>query len=188
MKSCPCLLASLSVFLLIGTGCSTIPRPTTSLQQAGSGNGSYWNGDGMVGRPAVRISLSEQRAYFYKGGSLAGVSLISTGREGRDTVTGDFHVIQKDKNHESSLFGAYVDANGKVIQKDVDTSKDAMPQGAHYNGAKMPNFMRITAGTGMHEGYLPGYPASHGCIRMPALMAEAFFRSVAVGTPVSIQP
>ena len=52
----------------------------------------------------------------------------------------------------------------------------------------MPNFMRISAATGMHEGFLPGYPASHGCIRMPALMAEAFFRSVAVGTPVSIQP
>jgi len=142
----------------------------------------------MVGRPAVRISISEQRAYFYKGGQLAGVSPISSGREGRGTVTGNFHVIQKDKNHESSLFGEYVDASGKVIQKDVDTGKDAMPRGAHYNGAKMPNFMRIVAGIGMHEGFLPGYPASHGCIRMPALMAEAFFRSVTVGTPVSIQP
>ena len=142
----------------------------------------------MVGRPAVRISISEQRAYFYKGSQLAGVSLISSGREGRDTVTGNFHVIQKDKNHESSLFGEYVNASGKVIQKDVDTGKDALPKGAHYKGAKMPNFMRIVAGIGMHEGFLPGYPASHGCIRMPALMAEAFFRSVTVGTPVSIQP
>ncbi len=119
----------------------------------------------------------------YKGSQLAGVSLISSGREGRNTVTGNFHIIQNDKNHESSLFGEYVDTSGKVIQKDVDTGKDALPRGAHYNGAKMPNFMRIVAGIGMHEGFLSGYPASHGCIRLPALMAEAFFRSVAVGTP-----
>ena len=188
MKSCPCLLPPLAAFVLIGSGCSTLSRPPVSQQAAGSRNVSYWNGDAMVGRPAVRISISEQRAYFYKGGQLAGVSLISSGREGRDTVTGNFHIIQKDKSHKSSLFGQYVDANGKVIQNDVDTGKDSMPQGAHYNGAKMPNFMRINAGIGMHEGFLPGYPASHGCIRMPALMAEAFFRSVAVGTPVSIQP
>lgn len=76
-----------------------------SMQGAGSGNVSYWNGDGMVGRPAVRISISEQRAYFYKGGQLAGVSLISSGRAGRETVTGNFHIIQKDKHHESSMFG-----------------------------------------------------------------------------------
>lgn len=194
MKSNICPLVWLTVFLLIGTGCSTDPRLSGSLQGAGSmqgagsGNVSYWNGDGMVGSPAVRISISEQRAYFYKGGQLAGVSLISSGRAGRETVTGNFHIIQKDKHHESSMFGEYVDASGKVIQTNVDTGKDAMPRGAHYNGAKMPNFMRIVAGIGMHEGILPGYPASHGCIRMPALMAEAFFRSAAVGTPVSIQP
>ena len=57
-----------------------------------------------------------------------------------------------------------------------------------FDGADMPYFMRIVGGTGMHEGYLPGYPASHGCIRMPGPMAEAFFRSVSVGTPVTIEP
>jgi len=51
----------------------------------------------------------------------------------------------------------------------------------------MPYFMRIVGGTGMHEGFLPGYPASHGCIRMPSFMAEAFFRNVAVGTPVKVE-
>jgi lipoprotein-anchoring transpeptidase ErfK/SrfK len=50
----------------------------------------------------------------------------------------------------------------------------------------MPYFMRIVGGIGMHAGYLPGYPASHGCIRMPEFMAENFFRSVSVGTPVTI--
>ena len=50
----------------------------------------------------------------------------------------------------------------------------------------MPYFMRIVGGIGMHAGYLPGYPASHGCIRMPEFMAENFFNSVSVGTPVTI--
>ena len=142
----------------------------------------------MTGSPTVRISLSRQRAYFYTGGQLAGVSRISSGREGRNTVTGSFHIIQKDRDHVSSLFGDYVDANGTVLQKEVDSSKDHKPKGAKFDGAKMPNFMRIVGGTGMHEGYLPGYPASHGCIRMPGFMAAAFFRSVEVGTPVSIEP
>ena len=47
----------------------------------------------------------------------------------------------------------------------------------------MPFFMRITGGVGMHEGYLPGYPASHGCIRMPGKMAEIFFYQRRVGHP-----
>jgi lipoprotein-anchoring transpeptidase ErfK/SrfK len=50
----------------------------------------------------------------------------------------------------------------------------------------MPYFMRIVDGVGMHAGYLPGYPASHGCIRMPEFMAENFFKTVSPGTPVTI--
>ncbi len=142
----------------------------------------------MHGRPSVKIHLSEQRAYFYKGGRLAGVSQISSGREGLSTITGDFHLIEKDRTHASSLFGKYVDANGDVLKEDVNTARDVMPEGARYVGASMPFWMRIVDGTGMHEGWLPGYPASHGCIRLPRAMAEAFFDSVEVGTPVSILP
>ncbi|MDI1310664.1 L,D-transpeptidase family protein [Prosthecobacter sp.] len=149
---------------------------------------SFWDGDSMRGSPSIRISLSQQRAFFYKGGQLAGVSPISSGREGLDTVTGKFKITQKDIDHVSSLFGDYVDADGNVIQKDVDTSKDPKPKGAIYDGARMPYFMRIVGGTGMHEGYLPGYAASHGCIRMPGHMAAAFFHSVELGTPVSVEP
>lgn len=185
IPSCPRLFAAAFVWLLVGVGCSSPPpaafNPATDTD-------SYWNGDAMTGSPSVRISLSRQLAYFYKGGQLAGVSRISSGREGLDTVTGSFHIIQKDKDHVSSLFGDYLDANGAVLQKEVDTSKDPKPKGAVYDGARMPNFMRIVGGTGMHEGYLPGYAASHGCIRMPANMAAAFFRSLEVGTPVSIEP
>jgi lipoprotein-anchoring transpeptidase ErfK/SrfK len=155
-------------------------------RRANFDNVSYWDGDGAPGAPSVRISLSEQRAYFYKGGQLVGVSIISTGREGFGTPTGSWGLQQKDLNHKSSLYGDYVDGNGGIIRKDVDTSKDKRPPGAIFDGAKMPFFMRIHGGVGMHEGFLPGYPASHGCIRMPGFMAEKFFHNVSVGTPVTI--
>lgn len=171
-----------AALLWMSAGCAEPPPPPVAQEQ------SFWNGDNMTGSPFVRISLSKQRAFFYKDGQLAGVSEISSGREGRNTVTGNFRILEKDIDHVSSLFGDYVDANGAVIQKDVDTSKDPKPPGAYYDGARMPYFMRIVGGTGMHEGYLPGYPASHGCIRMPGFMAAAFYRSVKVGTPVSIEP
>ena len=154
--------------------------------QPGYDDVSYWEGDGVPGPPHVIIRLGEQRAYFYKGHTLVGISTISTGREGYDTPLGKFHIIQKDKDHVSSRFGDYDDANGNILMKEIDRDKDPMPPGAVYDGAKMPYFMRIVGGTGMHEGFLPGYPASHGCIRMPGFMAQAFFRSVEIGTPVEI--
>ena len=154
--------------------------------QPGYDDVSYWEGDGVPGPPHVIIRLGEQRAYFYKGHTLVGISTISTGREGYDTPLGKFHIIQKDKDHVSSRFGDYDDANGNILMKEIDRDKDPMPPGAVYDGAKMPYFMRIVGGTGMHEGFLPGYPASHGCIRMPGFMAQAFFRSVELGTPVQI--
>ena len=141
-------------------------------------NVSYWDGEGVPGKPSVKISLGEQRAYFYKGEQLVGVSIISTGREGFGTPTGSWKLQQKDLDHKSSLYGDYVDGNGGIIKKDVDTSKDPRPPGAIFDGAKMPFFMRIHGGVGMHEGFLPGYPASHGCIRMPGFMAEKFFNNV----------
>ena len=147
---------------------------------------SYWDGDGVSGRPSVTIFLNEQRAYFYKGDQLVGVSQVSAGREGHDTPPGTYKIIQKDPNHASSLYGDYADAMGNVVQKDVEHGKDPIPPGAHFVGAPMPYFMRITGGVGMHQGYLPGYPASHGCIRMPGKMAQIFYNNVDVGTPVTV--
>ena len=147
---------------------------------------SYWDGDGVSGKPSVKISLGEQKAYFYKSGQLVGISQLSTGREGMGTTTGSFKIIQKDQNHVSSQYGDYVDSADNVVVANVDVGKDPKPPGTHFKGAPMPYFMRIVGGTGMHAGYLPGYPASHGCIRMPEFMAENFFRNVSVGTPVTI--
>jgi hypothetical protein len=150
-------------------------------------NVSYWDGDGVQGSPFILIRLSEQRAYFYKGSQLVGVSTISTGREGWDTPTGKFKVLQKSKDHVSSIYGDYVDAaTGEPVKKDIDRRIDKMPKGAKYDGAKMPYFIRFTGGVGMHTGFLPGYAASHGCIRMPDFMASAFFNNVDLKTPVEV--
>ena len=185
-------------FLFFVSGCGEDPRFSAKTQYLGGAYGnapaapshdnvSYWDGDEIQGKPSIRISLGEQRAYFYKSGVLVGVSQLSTGREGLNTPYGHFSIIQKDVNHVSSLFGDYVDSAGNVVVPNVDVTKDPKPPGAHFRGTPMPYFMRIVAGTGMHAGYLPGYPASHGCIRMPEFMAENFFKSVSTGTPVTIR-
>jgi lipoprotein-anchoring transpeptidase ErfK/SrfK len=191
------VLAAVSTILL--SGCGEDPRFSTQTQYLGGvygpgpvsaaapqDNVSYWDGDEMNGKPSVKISLGEQRAYFYKGGKLAGISQLSTGREGLNTPIGKFAIQQKDVNHVSTKYGDYVDAGDNVVKPNVELGKDPMPPGSHFKGAPMPFFMRIHGGVGMHAGYLPGYPASHGCIRMPEFMAEEFFKSVGVGTPVTI--
>lgn len=163
------------------TGESTLTQPSSGYDPI-----SYWDGDGIEGPPLIKIYLQEQRAYFYKGDQLVGVSQVSAGREGHNTPKGIYKIIQKDKDHTSNAYGNYVDAMGNVIQKDVQLGKDSKPPGAIFNGAPMPFFMRIVGGVGMHKGYLPGYAASHGCIRMPGKMAETFFNNVDIGTPVQI--
>jgi lipoprotein-anchoring transpeptidase ErfK/SrfK len=190
------VIAYVGLVLLVAA-CGEDPRYSARTQYLGGVYGgteggpprdtvSYWDGDSVNGSPSVKISLGEQRAYFYKGGVLVAVSQLSTGREGLNTPLGHFKITQKDKDHVSSLFGDYVDSGGNVVVPNVDVTKDPKPPGAHFRGTPMPYFMRIVSGTGMHAGYLPGYPASHGCIRMPEFMAEDFFRSVSVGTPVTI--
>lgn len=149
---------------------------------------SYWDGDGIPGKPSVKIILAEQRAYFYKGGQLVGISQLSTGREGKDTPMGKFKIIQKDPDHASSVYGDYVDVAENVVVPNIDKQVDPKPPGTHYKGAPMPYYMQIAPGFGLHAGYLPGYAASHGCIRMPEFMAENFYRTVEVGTPVEIDP
>jgi len=151
-------------------------------------DGSFWNADEVQGRPSILISLGEQMVYLFKGGQIAGGSPISSGSEGYDTRPGKYSIMQKDIGHKSSIYGDYEDAYHNVIMQNIDNRKDPRPPGTRFEGAKMYYFMRIYGGVGMHQGYLPGYPASHGCIRLPGHMAEKFFREVRVGTPVEIVP
>jgi hypothetical protein len=148
---------------------------------------SWWRGEGVPGAPGITISLRQQKAFFYKGGRLVGVSIISSGDREHPTPRGSFSVMQKDRWHQSSQYGDYVDANGGPVQKNIDRTVDPMPPGARFDGANMYFFLRFTRGIGMHAGYLPGYPASHGCVRMPQRMAEIYFANAQVGMPVMVR-
>jgi lipoprotein-anchoring transpeptidase ErfK/SrfK len=149
---------------------------------------SYWDGDGMSGAPSIVIDISDQKAYFYKGSSLAGVSALSTGDEKHPTHPGKFKITQKSQWHKSNLYGDFVDGAGNVVVANVAVNKDKAPPGTRFEGSKMHHFMRFDGGVGMHEGFLPGYPASHGCVRMPPHMAAIFFNNVTNGTPVTVRP
>lgn len=169
--------------LYLGPGGSVITRQTQAAKPQEEG---YWHGDGVPGAPSIVIDLGRQEAFFYKSGKLVGLSPISSGREGYNTPTGRYSIIQKDKNHLSTLYGDYVDSAGNVVVKNVGIVEDSRPPGTAFRGAPMPYFMRIHGGVGMHAGYLPGVPDSHGCIRMPLNMAEIFFAHAPSGTPVTV--
>lgn len=188
MKISPLLLAA--ACLLAGAGCastgSRAPKGTAATQPAAPP--SFWNPGKAHGRGKIRIVLSAQRAYFCKGGTVIGESTISSGKKGYETPPGEYRVIQKDKDHVSTLYGDYIDDEGEVIEKNIDTSRDHRPKGAKFDGAVMPYFLRFTGGYGMHAGFLPGYAASHGCVRMPKEMARHFFEAAKIGTHVEVEP
>jgi lipoprotein-anchoring transpeptidase ErfK/SrfK len=200
-------LAGLVVGTLAVTSCgNSEPRSqylaglNTPVQQQTSGNAkkhpspaipddvSYWDGDSATGSPMIRINRKQQKAFFYKGGVLVGVSRISSGTEDHGTPAGRYKIIQKSKDHKSSAYGVFKDrATGQTTNDNVDIRIDKPKPNEIFYNAPMPNFMRITGGIGMHTGYLPGYAASHGCIRMPHHMSEHFFENVELGTPVIVE-
>lgn len=135
----------------------------------------------------IRVSVSKQRAYLLLGDEVVIDSPISSGKRARPTPTGNFHVMEKDKGHHSSVYGDFRDSSGRIVRRGVSMRIDSAPSGTHFVGAEMKWFMRLTDdGVGMHVGFLPGYAASHGCIRMPSAAAEIFFSHVKVGTPVTV--
>jgi lipoprotein-anchoring transpeptidase ErfK/SrfK len=135
----------------------------------------------------VVVSLPKQRAYLLMGDEVVVDSPISSGKRGHSSPSGSFTVLEKDPNHHSSIYGDFVDGSGRVVRAGVSARIDAAPSGTHFVGAAMKWFMRLTGdGVGMHVGILPGYPASHGCIRMPGEGAKLFYDHVKVGTPVRV--
>jgi lipoprotein-anchoring transpeptidase ErfK/SrfK len=134
---------------------------------------------------SVEIDLQQQRAYLLQNGRPVLASPISSGRYGHLTETGSFKVIEKERNHYSSMYGKIVDAYGRTVVADADVDM-RVPRGCKFVPAPMPYFMRFHGSDGMHAGYLPGYPASHGCVRMPDQLAVAFYQAVDVGTPVTV--
>lgn len=172
--------------LALVVGCAEVPAPPTTTAPPTPPPG-YWNGDGVSGSPKIVVNITNQRAYFFKGKQLVGESTVSTGKKGFGTPPGTYSVLSKDKDHVSTVFGDYVDDFGNVVKSNIDSRKDPRPPGSHYDGARMPYAMFFRGGYAMHQGYVPPYAASHGCIRVPAGMANIFFDNAPVGTPVIVK-
>jgi hypothetical protein len=119
-----------------------------------------WMADAVSSGPLVMVvSLTEQKAYVYRNGVLIGATTVSTGRPGHLTPTGVFTVLQKQKEHRSTL----------------------------YDGAPMPYMQRLTwGGIALHAGGLPGYPESHGCVHLPSEFAKELFAISPAGMTVVI--
>lgn len=107
----------------------------------------------------LAVSIAMQRLYVYRGNELVAVTTVSTGKPGKRTPLGDFTILQKRRFHRSNI----------------------------YSNAPMPFMQRLTwTGIAIHAGHLPGYPASHGCIRVPLSFARALFGMTALGEAVSV--
>ena len=115
-----------------------------------------------AGPVVVIVSIPEQEMFVYRNGIRIGRSTVSTGAKGHPTPTGVFTILQKKVDHESSI----------------------------YKGAKMPHMQRLTwDGIAMHAGRLPGYPASHGCVRTFYDDSEWLNKEFAdIGTKVRVRP
>lgn len=114
-----------------------------------------------VPRNVVRlvVSLPQQRLFVYRGGALIATSAVSTGKRGHATPVGTFRILQKQVHHRSN----------------------------RYSNAPMPYVERLTeSGIALHAGHLPGYPASHGCIRMPLAFAKRLYRMTSFQSSVTI--
>lgn len=136
---------------------------------------------------SLEISLGEQRGFLLVRTAIAMDFPVATGKKSYPTPSGDFTVRGKEKNYSSNLYGKIYDAQNVLLVSDADTRTDVVPEGGRFEGATMPYWMRLTdSGVGMHVGYVPGRPASHGCIRLKRDSATQIFDLVKVGTPVAI--
>jgi lipoprotein-anchoring transpeptidase ErfK/SrfK len=175
-------IAGAGLIALIICGCETFPEgPFPRATEVG-----WWNDEGASGPARIVVHIGEQKAYFYKGKRLVGESTVSTGKPGFSTPPGSYSVLSKSADHVSTIFGDYVDDYGNVVRSNIDARKDRRPSGAHFDGAQMPYAMFFRGGYAMHQGYVPPFAASHGCIRLPKEMAGRFYENAPVGTPVKV--
>jgi lipoprotein-anchoring transpeptidase ErfK/SrfK len=117
-----------------------------------------WNDPGTDQPVTLVVSIPLQRAYLFRGSALVAASAVSTGKAGDDTPTGVFPILQKAVKHRSNLYGS-----------------------------SMPYMQRLTwDGIALHAGPNPGFPASHGCVRLPAAFAKKLFEVTGIGTTVVV--
>lgn len=147
-----------------------------------------WHDDGGEGKVSIRISLTDQIAEFKRGDRDIGWCYVATGKEGHNTVPGNFQITEKIEDKHSNIYGWFEDEFGNVTDGDAKASQK-VPPGMVYVPAPMPCWMRLTSyGVGMHGGIIPtpGQPASHGCIRLPKQFVPVLYQAVNVGTKVTI--
>lgn len=134
-------------------------RPVGTAPEDLKGGEFVWNPDAAPEGPlVVLVSLSEQFTYVYRNGVLIGYCPIASGKSGHETPTGVFTILQKDKDHVSSIYKA-----------------------------KMPYTQRLTwSGIALHAGSIPGYPNSHGCIHLPLEFSRLLFEIEEMGGTVVI--
>ncbi len=140
---------------------TSTPGTAKTISPAKLKPGEYvWHPEMSPRGPVVLVvSLPEQRAYAYRNGVLIGASTVSTGKKGHETPTGVFTILQKHEDHYSNV----------------------------YDNAPMPYMQRLTwSGVALHAGRLPGYPASHGCVRMPYEFARKLFGETKTGLTVVV--
>jgi lipoprotein-anchoring transpeptidase ErfK/SrfK len=124
-----------------------------------SPNRFVWKDNGSSEPVSVVVSLMEQRAFVYRGSVMIAATTISSGKDGKDTPVGTYPILQKNAVHKSSL----------------------------YDDASMPFMQRLTwDGIAIHAGRNPGFPASHGCIRVPLGFAKQLFGVTTLGTTVTV--
>lgn len=144
-----------------------------------------WEDDpSLPGKLLVVVDKKKQMMYIYRGTHRIAYAPISSGRSSGMTPSGYFLISSKDEDHHS-YYGTFINADGEL--RDGDIRRDSLRPGERFEPAKMPYFMRVNGAVGIHEGYLPGHPSSHGCIRVPHLIAKNLFEIAPVGTRVVVR-
>jgi hypothetical protein len=135
---------------------------------------------------AIEIDLTNQEAYLTDHGHVVLRAPICSGRPGHETPTGNFRVTDKDVKHVSSFYGFFGNpATKQIVVPDADIYKK-VPSGLEFVKAPMRYYVQFQPAIGLHSGFLPGYPDSHGCVRMPEQYAVEFFHAATVGTLVHV--
>jgi len=162
--------------------------PISSAQRSAYVNDTVYDKMLTAETSQIRISISQQTARLYAGNRLALETPISTGRSAHPSPRGHYTILEKQRTYRSNIYGNYVNAAGEVVQKDISVKTDPIPEGAHFVGTSMPYWQRLTwSGIGMHIGYVPTYPASHGCLRFPSAVMPLIYAKTKIGTPVIVE-
>lgn len=135
----------------------------------------------------VEILLKEQRGRLYIHDQIAMDFPVCSGRVGgSETPRGTFRITQKAREHRSSLYGSFVNAQENVVKRNA-TARDKAPSGSVFRGTSMPYWMRFNGAVGMHVGSVFRTEASHGCVRVPVEACSILFEKLAVGSVVIVK-